>query len=45
MISARHQLLMMKANSHFGTLRYPLIKYTVLFTDVPHHLNKKLNWF
>ena len=27
----------MKANSHFGILRYPLIMYTILFTYVAHH--------
>ena len=31
---------MMKANSHFGTLRYPLIMYTSLLTYVAHYLNK-----
>ena len=30
-------LLMMNANSHFGTLRYPLI----MFTFVAHYLNNK----
>ena len=32
------QLLMMKENSHFGTLRFPLIMYTILFTYVAHYL-------
>ena len=32
---------MMNANSHFGTLRYLLTMYTVLFTDVTHYLNDK----
>ena len=27
---------MMNANSHSGTLRYPLIMYTILFTCVAH---------
>ena len=30
----------MDANSHFGTLRYSLIMYTVLFSSVAHYLNK-----
>ena len=30
---------MMNANSHFGTLRYPLVMYTILFTYVAHYLN------
>ena len=29
----------MNANSDFGTLRYSLIMYTVLFTYVAHFLN------
>ena len=33
------ELLMMNANSHFGTLRYSLIMYTILFTHVAHYLN------
>ena len=33
---------MMNANSHLGTLRYPLIMYTILFTYVAHYLNKKI---
>ena len=35
------ELFVMKANSHFGTLRYPLIMYTILFTYVVHYLNEK----
>ena len=34
-------LLMMTANSRFGTLRYMLILYTVLFTYVFHDLINK----
>ena len=32
---------MLNANSHFGTLRYALIMYTVLFTYVAHYWNNK----
>ena len=35
------ELLMMNANFHFGTLRYPLIMYTILFTYIAHYLNNK----
>ena len=35
---------MMNVYSHFGTLRYPLVMYTVLFTYVAHYLKNKLNW-
>ena len=33
---------MMNAISHFGTLRYPLIMYTVLFTHVAHYLEQQI---
>ena len=32
---------MMNANSHFRTLKYLLIMYTILFTDVTYYLNNK----
>ena len=32
----------MNANSHFGTLRYPLIMYTILFTCVTSLLGPKI---
>ena len=35
------EVLMLNANSHFGTLRYALIMYTVLFTYVAHYWNNK----
>ena len=34
---------MTNANSHFGPLRYSLTTYTVLFTNVAHHLNSNYN--
>ena len=33
---------MIDANFHFGTLKYLLIMYTILFTYVAHYLNKGL---
>ena len=32
---------MMNGNSHFGTLRDPLVMYTILFTYVADHLDNK----